>query len=348
MDLGVGLRDRGHEIVFFSPRLGASAQELKALGFQVTDCLSEIGTPPDLIHGQHTVPALRAACAFPEAPLVYICHDALSPADAPTPAFLTDQYAAVDHLTARRIEEEVGVSRADVEIFGNVVDTTQFTCRVHFAESPRRALIYSGSTRSVSHFEAIRSACAKIGLPLDEAGERANGFFDHPEKLLPNYDIVFCKARCAMEAMATGAYVILIGDNGMGPAINRSNVADLRLKNFGREALACDCTESYILSRIRAFDSEEAKEMAEWTHAYLSQKGWLDQVEATYKALITVRAKRDLLRELPLGARLKYKDWRLRLDTKSQRLECAQLSGAAKFIDRVSFQCGKLFRKHKK
>jgi len=77
---------------------------------------------------------------------------------------------------------------------------------------------------------------SQAGISLDELGSPSNGArTEHPETKLPEYDIVFAKARCAMEAMATGAYVVIVGEGALGPSISSENIAELRQMNFGRE-----------------------------------------------------------------------------------------------------------------
>ena len=47
---------------------------------------------------------------------------------------------------------------------------------------------------------------------------------DRPEAILGDYDLVFAKARAAMEAMATGCAVILCDRVGAGPLVCRANL----------------------------------------------------------------------------------------------------------------------------
>lgn len=52
--------------------------------------------------------------------------------------------------------------------------------------------------------------------------------------MLGGYDLVFAKARCALEAMAVGCAVVLCDVGGLGPLVTRAQVQHLRRWNFGR------------------------------------------------------------------------------------------------------------------
>ncbi len=56
-----------------------------------------------------------------------------------------------------------------------------------------------------------------------------------PEENLHRYDLVFAKARCAMEAMAVGCSVVVLEAQGMAGMVTSANVAEWRLWNFGAD-----------------------------------------------------------------------------------------------------------------
>ncbi|MCP5536875.1 MAG: glycosyltransferase family 4 protein [Akkermansiaceae bacterium] len=347
VELAEGLRKRGHEVLLFSPCLGNTAAELQADGFTVTDDLASILETPDMIHGQHVVVSLRAACAFPEAPLLYVCHDGLSRADEPTPGYMTDAYAAVDRFTARRITNTTGVGREAVHLLGNVVDVDRFQQRSTFADTPRKALIYSGSIRTDAHFQLIRKVCIELGLELHEAGERADGFFDQPEEHLHEYDIIFCKARCAMEAMASGAYVILIGDNGMGEEVDLQNIEELRHLNFGREALCLPHSEEFLRKRITSYDAGISKQVSDWVRQNLTPDAWLDKVESTYQTVVAKPSIRLGIRNFPEGSPTEFRGWKLQFHGKSHQMECVKMKGTQVKLSKILRECNRIWHQMK-
>ena len=83
----------------------------------------------------------------------------------------------------------------------------------------------------------VREACARFNLELTVVGRAAGTVSPEPEKILPEYDLVFAKARAVLEAMAVGNAVILCDGVGCGPYVSTANFAELRPLNFGVRAL---------------------------------------------------------------------------------------------------------------
>src|SRR5207253_11139176 len=98
-------------------------------------------------------------------------------------------------------------------------DLARFARRRPLPPRPRRALIFSNRAHEYTFIPAVRSACRRRGLELDVGGAGVGRTVDNPETLLPNYDLVFAKARCALEAMAVGSAVILCDADGLGPLV---------------------------------------------------------------------------------------------------------------------------------
>jgi hypothetical protein len=252
-DLAPGLRESGCELCFFATWLGPLADELRALGFPVTDRLDAIPFDPDLIHGQHTVPFLTTLQRFPDRPALYLCHDAVAVFDRPPPANCVD-----------------------------AVDLARFPARTRIASRPARALLFTSNAASDEYARVVREACEHAGLPLDEVGPGVGRPIEAPEAVLPEYDLVFAKARCALEAMASGAAVILVGDIGLGPLVTPDNVAALRRLNFGREALTHPIDASLLRSEMERYSSDGAREVQRWVRDNTSIAQWVRQVQSFY------------------------------------------------------------------
>src|SRR5207244_2133904 len=82
---------------------------------------------------------------------------------------------------------------------------------------------------------------------------------DSPEDLLGSYDIVFAKARCAMEALAVGCSVVLCDAAlGLGPIVTSSQLERLAAVNFGRRALTEQIGGDALAAVIRRYDARDA------------------------------------------------------------------------------------------
>jgi hypothetical protein len=109
----------------------------------------------------------------------------------------------------------------------------------------------------------VRRACRRLGLEFDVLGALAGTGVDRPETVLPRYDLVFAKARCALEAMATGSAVVLCDFAGAGPMVTSENFDHLRGWNFGAGVLVNPLRPEYITPEIEQYDPEDAVRVAE-------------------------------------------------------------------------------------
>jgi hypothetical protein len=97
---------------------------------------------------------------------------------------------------------------------------------------------------------------------LDVIGKGFNTSTTKPEEVLPAYDIVFAKARCALEAMAVGSAVVLCDFPGLGAMVDCAN-SELRKFNFGAGTLLRPLDPELIAFEIRKYDAHEAKRVSE-------------------------------------------------------------------------------------
>ncbi|MBA3241179.1 MAG: glycosyltransferase, partial [Acidobacteria bacterium] len=204
-DLALGLLERGHRPVVYSPRLGGLAEEIRRATVPVVDDLSKLSVPPDIIHGQHANETLTALLHFPRVPAVFFCHDWYFPEDYPPPFPRILRHVAVDQTCRDRLVFERGVPEERVRLLYQFVDLERFTPRpTPLPERARRAVVLCNYTQESEHLAAAREACARAGLALDVYGQRMGRPCAEPEKLFREYDIVFAKGRAALEALAVG------------------------------------------------------------------------------------------------------------------------------------------------
>jgi hypothetical protein len=102
-----------------------------------------------------------------------------------------------------------------------------------------------------------------LGIALDVIGKGFNTTTSKPEEALQVYDIVFAKARCALEAMAVGSAVLLCDFAGLGTMVNCANFSELRKLNFGAGTLLRPLDPRLIAAEINQYDAQEAKRVSE-------------------------------------------------------------------------------------
>jgi glycosyltransferase involved in cell wall biosynthesis len=257
-DVAETLRELGHSPVVFSPRPGVVSEEMRLRGVAVIHDLALLGSPPDVIHGQHHREALEAMLRFPAVPALFVCHGWLPWQEAPPrfPSLL--RYVAVDTLRRDRLVLEHGIPEEKVTILPNFVDLDRFRPRPPLPPKPRRALLFSNHGGPHTYAPAVEEACAQAGIELTLIGRAAGREEARPETILPSFDLVFARGRAALEAMATGAAVVLCDVEGAGPMVGSANFDALRALNFGLGALRPPIEPDRLLAEIRRYDPDDA------------------------------------------------------------------------------------------
>src|SRR5690348_8616998 len=200
-DIALALLRRGHQPMAYSTRLGTVAEELRVATIPVIDDLRLLTVAPDVIHGQHHLDAMTAMLRFPQTPAVYFCHGWL-PWEEMAPHFPTIQrYVAVDDLCRERLQCVHGIPSGQIRMIRNFVDLQRFAPRNDLPAEPRRAAVFSNYISENNCLGVLRQACAARGIELEAIGSAAGRSEAQPERILGMYDIVFAKARCALEAL---------------------------------------------------------------------------------------------------------------------------------------------------
>ena len=255
-DLSKALRERGHDVALYSPFWGRLSANMLKDGFNIARSLKDLNFAPDIIHGNHMVSLLQALKRFPGVPGVHVQHGIGSPLTS-VPINRIYRYVAVDDLCRRDLAGCPSVTPDRISVLLNFVDLDQFPGRSQLPSKPRRALIFSNYADASTHLPVIASACQTRGIPYDTVGAGVSRTVEAPAKILLNYDLVFAKARCAIEAMATGAAVILCDRQGLGGLVTTSNFDAFRQLNFGHATLAQPLDADKIVGEIARYDAED-------------------------------------------------------------------------------------------
>ena len=226
-DVALSLLRRDHHPVAFSMRLGPVAEELRAATVPVVSDLEAVGEPPDVIHGHHHLETMIALLHFPGVPAISFCHGWL-PWEENAPRFPRIlRYVAVDEACRDRLVAESGAPPLGSRCCGAswISDGSALAA---LPPLPLRALVFSNAASEATHLPPVREACARLGIALDVAGLASGRVASRPEDLLPAYDLVFAKARAALEALAVGAAVIVCDAAGLAGRVTTSNLERLR------------------------------------------------------------------------------------------------------------------------
>lgn len=292
-DLATALLDRGHKPVVFSTHVGEVGQALRAATVPVIDRLDALADPPDIIHGHHHVDTLIALLHFAQTPGIYVCHGWLPWEEAPPIFSRIRRYLAVDETCCDRMVCEHGIPRRDVEVLLNFVDLNRFRERPVLPVRLRKALVFSNAASESTYVAAVRKACADWNVEVDVCGLASGHATNKPEDLLRDYDLVFAKARAAIEAMAVGTAVILCDGVGVGPLVTTANFDLLRPVNFGIRALRQPLTVEFLSNQLSKYDPEDAQAVSARVRQSAGRDAVVDRLVEIYHAAIDEQQRRN-------------------------------------------------------
>ena len=299
-DIATALKRRGHDPVVFSTILGPVASELTEARIRVVDNLNEIDEPPDVIHGHHKMETMMALLSFTGVPAINFCHSWHHWQEGPVFFPRVLRYVAVDEACRERLVEKHRVPDELVQILPNFVDLKRFRRRENpLPARPSRALIFSNYASEANYVRVVRDACAKSSITLDVVGSASERSITNPESILGDYDIVFAKARCALEAMAVGVAVILCDSSGLGPMVNSQNFHDLRPLNFGFRTLTNPIEQTRVVAEISRYDARQAANVTDMVRTLVDSEAVVDQLLELYAEVIAENRSRtpDLEKE---------------------------------------------------
>jgi len=284
-DLAAGLLSRGHTPIVYSPQLGEVAREIKERAIAVTDDLNSLTAAPDLIHGNHSLETVTALVQFPRVPVIQTVHGSFGFLSAAPKLSRVLRYIPVDFRCYERIVLDQLIPEEKLRVIFNGIDLEKFKPRGDLPPRARKALVFSNYTEYGNHVRMIRKACSRHGLSLDVVGADA-GVSAKPEEILPRYEIVFAKARCALEAMAVGNAVVLCDFAGLGRMVTSADVAELRRQNFGLRTLRNKLSPDLIANEIAKYDARDAKSVSETIRAIGDVKTMVDELVQQYREVI--------------------------------------------------------------
>jgi hypothetical protein len=284
-DLAMQLKRRGHVPMVYTEHLGSIARQLQSAGILVTRHLGRLLGTPDLVHAHHWIPAREVLRRFPTTPAVYVCHDHVSRMDGAVLHPRIRRYFGVSQLCVDRLVHD-GVPRERIALLNNFVDTKRFVTRPPLPPRAARALVFSNYAHRTTHLPAVTQACREAGLELDVMGHATGRFEANPERRLSAYDIVFAKAKAALEAMATGSAVILCDYGGVGPMVTPDNFDELRLMNFGFQSLTDPLDAACVRRQIERYDPHEAARVCETVRETASLEAATDVLCDVYRQVI--------------------------------------------------------------
>ena len=107
-----------------------------------------------------------------------------------------------------------------------------------------------------------------------------------PETVLPAYDLVFAKGKAAMEAMAVGDAVVLCDQAGAGRMVTSAQFDQLRLFNFGYEALREPLRREPLLREMARYDAADAERVRDLIRSSASLTAAVQKLVRIYEEVV--------------------------------------------------------------
>lgn len=300
-----GLRALGHSAFVFTSdpaaRPGRTGRERLPIPIDLEDRTVQ----PDLIHAQHHLDAMAALASLPGVPAVYHCHGATWRDVVPKHPRLY-HYIAVSHTLRERIAVEFSIPLADISVVLNGVDAERFRPRRGLGKRPGRALFYNGRHDADGPtVRAVREAVAERGIAIDFVGARFGRTIDEPEAVLPGYDIVFASGVSALEALACGCAVVVLGRTSCGGLVRPGNFDRYREANFTVAVNSPPPCAEAIGRELDRYNAEEAAKVSSRARAEASARGMVDALVPIYRGIVARHqfAARDPRAELAAVSR---------------------------------------------
>jgi hypothetical protein len=285
-DLALGLLAAGQRPMVYSRRLGDIADEIRSSGVPVVSALEDVPETPDIIHGHHHVETVESLLHFPTTRGLFVCHDRRAHTSFPPRMGSIRRYVAVDFNCLERLTDEYGLPGHLTRVIYNSVDPHRFLPRPDLPLRPRRALVFSNYAGPGTHVRAVQEACGRLNISLDVIGSGSGNSCQAPEQVLGEYDLVFAKARCALEAMAVGTAVVLCDATGLGPLVSMGEVDHLRRWNFGMRLLSEPLEPAGIVRQVERYDPTDARAVSTYIRQHASTSGSIDQYLRLYREIM--------------------------------------------------------------
>jgi hypothetical protein len=302
-DTALSLLRAGHRPIVYTRSFGPISEQLRAAYVSVTNDLTTIKQPVDIIHAAHH-PTLAAAVAqFPSVPAICLYQDFVHWLDAPQDLPTVRRHLAVDHALRERLISEGGISPENVDVLLNSVDLTRFQPGPPLPDRPKRALAFA---KNIEHVEAVREACRRSDLDVEVIGAATGRVVGDIERLLPEYDLVFASALSALEAMACGRAVVVCDGRGLAGFCDPTAYETWRPLNFGRRTLARRPTADALAAEIARYDRTAAETVSERTRSEADRASATGQLVALYRQVIAEHRASPIEVGATLAALSKY------------------------------------------
>jgi hypothetical protein len=285
-DFALGLWRRGHEVAVLTLDRGPFAQEIISQGVPVV--LASEGTlpRPDIIHLNQASMVLPAASLFPSVPIVLQCHapaESLG-AEVRHPAVL--RRYGISTACCQLLEQALGNAEQVDGILGNYVDLSRFDPRQELPARPRKWLAVCEKKHGLRLLFRLWLLSLWNNARLTAVGPRVKRRIDNVPAEAAQHDLVFASARCALEAAASGAAVVVVDYRGLAGMLSTANHAQWVGNNLGIDLLTFPTSLSALQAALRCYNPQDAQAVSRLVRQQTDLESGLDRLESIYRSVL--------------------------------------------------------------
>jgi|GEM_PF-4858228 len=158
----------------------------------------------------------------------------------------------------------MATGRPDDGWLGNYVDLDHLSRIAEPRQRPKRWLVICQKQRCLKQLVVLARLAWRHGARLTAVGPRVLRRITNIPDEASRHDLVFASARCALEAAATGAGVVVTDYRGDSGCLTPQNVQKTWQHNFGGEAFVRPLSIDRLSEAISHYDANAATEAGIW------------------------------------------------------------------------------------
>ncbi|MEO7933533.1 MAG: glycosyltransferase family 4 protein [Chthoniobacterales bacterium] len=280
------LRQRGHQVMLYSSKLGHVADLLIEDKFAVVSNLRDLPFKPDIIHGQHHLETMSALMALPETPCVYYIHG-VTPWQERVPIHPRILgYINLSEISTFRCSVQKCIPLERFYSLGNHINFGLFPTPKTPPTRLGTAAYCPRIAATPATLENVERLCREHGIELHHETEWSRGSIADPLAVYQGYDLIFGTGRTALEALAVGCVVSSTDQEKLGPLITPANIAERRTVNFTMALWEEQTPYTTLSAQLAAYDPAAQQEVYHYIRREADFEKAADDLVQIYEKII--------------------------------------------------------------
>lgn len=247
------LQHTGHDVVIFSDDDLPWRDAMERSGLRTAGSLAALEGHFDVAIAHDQPSAFDILAARPDIPLTFVWHGNIYDVDM---APQLDDAVKIIFQPYGPLPTRADATSAKARIVQvrQPIDVERFCPLGPIGERPRRAVAISNYMTDIRR-EVLTEACAQLGIEIEFYGfHEQRGPTSDPQITMNSADIVFGKARVAMEAMACGRAVFVFDAFGTDGFVDEHNIETLLSRGMGGSSTPMATSVDQIVEELGRYD----------------------------------------------------------------------------------------------